>query len=560
MATITVEQALQLASTYQSMGQSETAAALYRQVVNAQPAQHAAWHQLGMLALNGGRYTEALELMSKAVAQCPTQALYHAGLGVAQRQLQQLAPAIASYQRALAADPDLAEVHSNLGEVLAYSGRISEAIASCERAVQLRPDYPDALNNLGLALAQDGQHQAAFAAFERARTLQPNSPATHNNVGRMLQKIGQWSESIAAFDQAIALRPSYAQAHANRGASLLAKGEWEAALSALRSATEYRPDFADAWWNIAFLNLLQGHFEEGWQLFEWRLRSRGFAAHRKEFSVPPWTGEKAPKQTILVHAEQGFGDTIQFLRYLPLVRKHSGAANILLECQPELLRLIKGTKRAGVEVIAAPRGADATSVPEFDRHIPLLSVPLAVKQFEPLPMDKPYLRAEAKSCTVWRKRLGKAKGLRVGLAWSGRKTHEGDRERSIAPERLLPLLRTPGMRFYSLQIDANGNLPATLAEAGLHDLTAEITDFADTAAIMSELDLVITVDTAAAHLAGALGCAVWTLLPFVPDWRWGLEREDTPWYPTMRLFRQKAAGDWDEVIQRVAEALPHFKP
>jgi Tfp pilus assembly protein PilF len=513
-----------------------------------------------MLALNSGRSAEAADLLGKAVAQCPTQALYHAALGVAQRQLQQLNAAIASYQRALAADPDLAEVHSNLGEALAHAGRIPEAIASCERAVQLRPDYSDALNNLGMALAQDGQHEAAFVAFERARTLEPNAPATLNNLGRMLQKIGRWTESIAAFDQAIALRPAYAQAHANRGTSLLATGQWAPALSALRTATELRPDFADAWWNIAFVKLLQGHFEEGWPLFEWRLRCRGYAGQQREFRLPPWTGEPAPKQTILVHTEQGFGDTIQFLRYLPLVRKRSGAAKILFECQPELLRLIQGTKRVGVEVIAAHRGDDNASALEFDEHIPLLSVPLAVKQFEPLPMDKPYLRAEAKLCTVWRKRLGKAKGLRVGLAWSGRRTHEGDRERSIEPEQLLPLLRTHGVRFYSLQVAANGVLPATLAEAGVHDLTADITDFADTAALVSEFDLVITVDTATAHLAGALGQPVWTLLAFVPDWRWGLEREDTPWYPTMRLFRQKTAGDWDEVLARVADALRQFKP
>jgi tetratricopeptide (TPR) repeat protein len=560
MATITVEQALQLASTYESMGQSEPAAALYRQIVQAQPEQHAAWHRLGMLALNGGRYTEAMELLSKAATQCPTQALYHAGLGVAQRQLHQLGPAIASYQRALATDPDLAEVHSNLGEALAYCGRIPEAIASCERAVQLRPDYADALNNLGLALAQDGRHEAAFAAFERARTLQPNSPATHNNLGRMLQKIGRWPESIAAFDQAIALRPSYAQAHANRGTSLLAQGEWEPALSSLRTATELRPDFADAWWNIAFLKLLYGHYQEGWPLFEWRLRCRGYAAQSRNFSVPRWTGDPAPKQTILVHAEQGFGDTIQFLRYLPLAKKRSAAAKILFECQPELLRLIKATKRAAVEVIAASRGEDVAALPEFDHHIPLLSVPLAIKQFDPLPMEKPYLRAEAKLRTMWRKRLGKGKGLRVGLVWSGRKTHEGDRQRSIEPEQLLPLLRTPSARFYNLQIDASGALPSVLAESGLIDLTADITDFADTAALISELDLVITVDTAAAHLAGALGHPVWTLLPFVPDWRWGLDREDTPWYPTMRLFRQKADGNWDEVIHCITDALPHFKP
>jgi tetratricopeptide (TPR) repeat protein len=426
--------------------------------------------------------------------------------------------------------------------------------------VQLRPDYADALNNLGLALAQDGQHEAAFAAFERARVLEPNSPGTLNNLGRMLQKIGRWTESIAAFDQAIALRPAYAQAHANRGASLLAQGEWEAALSALRIATELRPDFADAWWNIAFVKLLQGHFEEGWRLFEWRLRCRGYSGQRRVFRVPAWTGEPAPKQTILVHAEQGFGDTIQFLRYVPLVRKRAGAAKVLLECQPELLRLIQGTKRVGMEVVAAPRGEEGESSLEFDRHIPLLSVPLAMKQFEPLAMDKPYLRAEAKLSTAWRKRLGKTQGLRVGLVWSGRKTHEGDRERSIEPDRLLPLLRAPGVQFYSLQVEPDAKSLATLVEAGLHDLTAGIADFADTAALIAELDLVITVDTAAAHLAGALGKPVWTLLASVPDWRWGLESEDTPWYPTMRLFRQKVTGDWAEVIQRVVAALRRFKP
>jgi len=558
MAAISVELALQLASTYQSTGQIEAAAAMYRQIVRAQPQSDVAWHQLGILAIGRGRYQEAVELISKAVAHSPGPAASYAALGVAQRHLQRLDEAIASYQRALALDPNLAEAHNNLGEALAFSGRISEAIASCQRALTLRPDYADAHNHLGLALAQAGQHEAALACFERALALEPNSAAAHNNLGRAWQKIGRWTESMASFDRAIALQPAFAEAHTNRGVSLSAKAEFEPALTAFGTAIACRADHADAWWAMAVVNLLLGRFEEGWRQYDWRLRCRGFVSPRRELAAPRWTGEPARNQTILVHAEQGLGDTLQFLRYVPLVRKRSGAARILLECQPELLRLLRTNKRVGVEVAAITKAESAVPPPPVDWQIPLLSVPWAVKQIEPLEMSRPYLRADPKLRTAWRKRLGTSRILRAGLAWAGSKSHEGDRHRSIEPERLLPLLRIAGVRLYSLQVDARGAWPVGFAKAGLLDFTGDIADFADTAALLSNLDLLITVDTAAAHLAGALGRPVWTLLPFVPDWRWGLDREDTPWYPTMRLFRQKVAGNWDEVIQRVADELTAF--
>jgi hypothetical protein len=301
--------------------------------------------------------------------------------------------------------------------------------------------------------------------------------------------------------------------------------------------------------------LLLGRFEEGWRHYEWRWRCRNFARYRRQFSIPQWTGLAAPDQTILVHAEQGLGDTLLFFRYLPLVRERASGARISFAAPSELRRILTANAPSGVEIVCLEKMAETGDAPKFDQHIPLLSVPLAVQQFAPLPMTQPSLSADTALRSAWRERLAASRGLRVGLVWAGNRQLDRDRHRSIEPDRLAPLLRTPGVSFHSLQLESRGALPPVMTESSVLDLTPSITDFADTAAAVAELDLVISVDTATAHLAGALGRPVWTLLPHVPDWRWGLDREDTPWYPTMRLFRQKSAGDWDEVIRRIGNAL-----
>jgi hypothetical protein len=244
---------------------------------------------------------------------------------------------------------------------------------------------------------------------------------------------------------------------------------------------------------------------------------------------------------------------LQLFRYLPLVRERSQAARIIFECPAALVPLLE--QEQSIELAIVARGGAAESLPAFDLHLPLFSLPLTLERFEPVPMNAPYLQADPRLRERWRERLGARERLNVGLAWTGSPLNDDDRRRSIAPDQWRPLLRVPGIRWVSLQVQPRGPLPSVFADAGISDFTADIGNFADSAALVAELDLIITVDTATAHLAGALGRPVWVLLPLVPDWRWGLEREDTPWYPTMRLFRQSSRGNWEEVLERVATAL-----
>jgi hypothetical protein len=301
--------------------------------------------------------------------------------------------------------------------------------------------------------------------------------------------------------------------------------------------------------------LALGHFAEGWREFEWRQQDADFSDEHRRFSVPRWDGRPIPGGTLLLHAEQGFGDALNFARYLPIACERSAARQLLVECPRALERLMRQSFGGAVEFTIYRQGLES-GAPPFDRYASALSLPYLLGRYEPLPMQEPYLRLDPSWRAAWRERLGAATGLRVGIAWAGNATHVNDWRRSIAAERLLPLLIShPRIRFYSLQVERRGDEAKSLCAAGLVDLTGHITDFADSAAFISELDLVISVDTAVVHLAGALGRPVWTLLPLAPDWRWGLNGEDTVWYPSMRLFRQKRAGDWDEVIERVCEAL-----
>lgn len=509
---MTLDEALQLADAHHRAGRFAEAEALFRQVLAAVPPHAGILHSLGTIALETGRHGEAVHLISQAIALSPSKAVYHSNLGEAYRRLERLDEAIASYQWALEFDPALAETRAFLGAAFIGAGRLDEAIASCAQAVAQKPNLTEAHNNLGIAFARQGRRDEAMAAFRRAAALAPHE----------------------------------AEVQANLGLALFSTGQWEEALACDRKAIQLRPDHADAHLNLGILLLLLGRYAEGWREYEWRGRVASPQNPPRGFTAPQWDGAPAPGATILVHSDQGFGDLLQFLRYVPLVRARSGAARVLLECQPELRPLLAQGDRFDAELVG--KNSDLT----FDLHVPILSLPLALCVFEPLTMNGSYLHADSARRAVWRERL--QPGFRVGVVWAGNPRHRDDRCRSISLDQLAPLFRIENVRFYSLQIGGNPG-PAPLI-----DLTEHIADFADTAAFMSELDLIISVDTAAAHLAGALGRSVWTLLPFVPDWRWGLGREDTPWYPTMRLFRQATAGDWECVMHRVAEELKRASP
>jgi len=491
---ITLEQAMEVARTQHRAGQFAAAEATCHRIIAQQPGHAGALQLLWQIAGDGGRFEEALRWILAAPSE---NAAWHCDLGLTYRRLDRLDEAVSCYERAVTLQPDFLTAHLNLGEGLRALKRFDEAILS----------------------------------FARVLELQPGSAEAHCSLAAVFISMDRLDEAVARCERALACDPRSVRAHTNLGIAFYEQGQFEKAIRCQRRALECHPNFIAAHVNLGGVLLLLGHFSEGWREQEWRL-----SAMAPRFVAPVWKGESIAGQTILLHAEQGLGDTIQFLRYLPLVRARSGAARVVLECQPPLLRLLS---RSGYDVVA-PDGA----LPAFDRHLPLLSLPFVLGEFEPLPMAAPYLQADPVLRAAVRERMGTPRGLRVGLVWAGNPRHARDQRRSVPFAQLASLLRVPGVVGYAPHLHPP------------EELTSEsLAEFDRTAALMTELDLVITVDTAAAHLAGALGRPVWTLLPFVPDWRWGLARDDTPWYPTMRLFRQRQPGDWDEVMQRVRSEL-----
>jgi hypothetical protein len=346
----------------------------------------------------------------------------------------------------------------------------------------------------------------------------------------------------------VGLEPDLTEALNNLGLVLKDCGQHEEALACLRRGLALKPAHSEIRKNLGIHLLLLGRYEEGWAEYEHRLFCPPLA---RKFSKPRWSGAPAAGATILLHSEQGFGDTLQFFRYAPLVRARAAAGRVILQCPAKLTRLLSRHTVGKLEIIGST-GADESRLPPFDLHAPLLSLPLALGLPEPLSFTRPYLTADSSLRAVWRQRLDRSPRLRVGVIWLGNPGHKGDRSRSIALSSLALIFRLPNISFYSLHIAPEARPAPPISESGLIDLTAGIVDFEDTAAFMAELDLIISVDTAAAHLAGALGLPVWILLPFSPDWRWRAEGESTPWYPTMRLFRQRTPGEWGPVVERLA--------
>jgi len=430
-----------------------------------------------------------------------------------------------------------------IGVVRQQQGRDAEAIAFIDRALALRPDNPAALSNRGLSLRALGRAQEALASCERAIRLKPDYADALNNRGLALATLRRLAEALKSYEQALALDPLHLDALNNRGIALFELGRLDEALACFDRALTIRPDHVHATWNRAQVLLLGGDFARGWPAHEGRLASN--PGLQRRFDKPLWLGD-APVdgKTVLLHAEQGLGDTIQFCRYAPMVAARG--ARVILEVhkpQVELMRTLDGA----LEVIA--RG---DVLPPFDLHCPLPSLPLAFKtDLTTIPGEAPYLRAP--SDVAWNERLG-AKRPRIGLVWSGNPGHKRDRDRSVPFHALMPLFDLDAT-FVSLQKDVRPGDAGILKQTQVIDAAGALTTFGETAALIAHLDLVISVDTSVAHLAGALGRPLWLLLPRVPDWRWLMDRDDSPWYPTARLFRQDGARAWGPVIARVRAAL-----
>lgn len=537
------------------MKDPERAVARISQALTLNPNSAAACSNLGLALHELQRYDEALARFDQALALQPNYAEAHNNRGNALKALQRLDEALTSYERALSLKPDYAEAHYNAGIACKERQQFEAAIAHYNRAIALRPGYADAYNNRGNALRECQRPEAALASFDQAIALRPDLAEAYNNRGNTLRGLGRFEAALDSFDRAIALKPDYAEAHSNRGIVFYEQGQLTSALASYDAAIALQPQAVDAHWNQAVTRLLQGDFARGWPLYEWRWKLPSFRTQRRDFAAPLWLGQTPVEgQTLLLHAEQGLGDTLQFCRYVQQVSARG--ARVLLEVQAPLVGLLEGL--AGVcELIR--QGAP---LPAFDSHCPLLSLPLAFNtRLNTIPAEVPYLRSNAAQRQVWSERLqmmmGAQRRPRVGLVWSGSTGHTNDRQRSLPLAELLAHL-PPQLDYVSLQKEVRAADQAALANSPIHHFGVELRDFTDTAALCDLLDLVVSVDTSVAHLSGAMGRPTWVLLPHVPDWRWLLNREDSPWYPSARLFRQTADRQWTPVLQRLGTALAHL--
>jgi tetratricopeptide (TPR) repeat protein len=513
----TISEALTTAAQQLQAGQFRAVEEICRQILVRDPSQADALHMLGVLAYQTGRYELAIEHINQAIRSRGTQAAFHASLGIVFQAQKDLDNAIACFRRALELEPNHAETHNNLGIALHDQEQLDQAAAEYRRAVALKPQLAAAHNNLGNILQTQRKHAAAVESYQRALELNPADAQANSNFANALRNLGRYDEALARYARALELKSDYAAAHCGR----------------------------------AMIQLLLGDFESGWPEYEWRWKTRQAAA--REFSPPRWQGEELGARTILLYDEQGFGDTFQFVRFAHLVKAQNPAATVILECQRPLVNVL--TSCSGVDLII-PRG---DGLPTFDCHVPLLTLPAVFRtSLQTIPAAIPYLLAEPTLVTLWQERLRPLTGLRIGINWHGRPGTQGFSRRNIPLEDFAPLATLPGVHLVSLQIgEGREQLPGAIHQ-GLpivdlgEQLDAVHGPFMDTAAVMMNLDLIITSDTSIPHLAGALGVPVWLVLPLIADWRWLLDRQDSPWYPTMRLFRQKIAGDWCDVIAELS--------
>ncbi|MBF0560981.1 MAG: tetratricopeptide repeat protein [Alphaproteobacteria bacterium] len=501
-----------------------------------------------------GRPEAALEGYEKALSLRPDDPDILNNLGIALNELERPDEAILRFEQALRAKPDYAGALNNIGNTLQGQGELDRAIARYEQALSIRPDYPEALNNLGIALKEQGRIEEAIPRYEHALRLRPDYAGAFNNLGNAFKDQGRIDDAIAQYNQALRIKPDYPEALNNLGAAFKDMGWLDKAVALYERALGIKPDYAEAHWNESLVRLLAGNYETGWQKYEWRWKNKKFPSPKRNFLQPLWSGEDISEKTILLHAEQGFGDTIQFYRYVPFVARKVG--HLILEVPAHLWQLIKQTDDFHVVLQGQP-------LPHFDVHCPLLSLPRAFgTTIATIPAEIPYLKAETGQAAKWRSRLAGREGIKVGIVWRGSPIHTNDRNRSATVDKFTGLFETlPDVTYVILQKDLTREESNLVARyRNVMNIAAEIADFADTAALLVNLDLVISVDTAVAHLAGALGRLAWVVLPFAPDWRWLMKREDSPWYPSLRLFRQSVAGDWDGVLAKVADELARMLP
>jgi tetratricopeptide (TPR) repeat protein len=575
-----------LGNAYQAQGQFEKAAACFHRAIELNPIFAEAHCNLGGVYLAQSKLDEAFACFSRAVQLCPDDARAYNGLGsvvLAQCQTERATPAyesalesrpanaetcsnlsialkenhnidlaVAHFRRAIALKPELAEAHNHLGNALKATKQLHEAAACYRRALELKPSFAEAYSNLGNVLQDLEKLDEAVFCYQKALELQPSLSRALYNLGNTLEKQGRSDEAVDCLRKAIQIEPNFPEAHFNLATIFHAQLKSKESIHCYQRALHLRPGYADAHQAYSMLLLQHGDFERGWPEYEWRLKSQ-CSSDARATSQPFWNGERlGQEQAVLLRIDQGIGDAFQFSRYASLVKQSAG--KVLMHCPRKLIPLLSSCP--GVDQFIP----DDTELPFFDYHAYLTSLPLVFgTTLETIPRQTPYLFAGSKLVEQWRSRLP-AGAFRVGIAWQGNPGFKQDKTRSIPLAHFQQLATATDVALISLQqgygVDQlhgrKGRFPIVELPSDCDEAAGA---FMDTAAIMMNLDLIITSDTAIAHLAGALGVPVWVALSYCPEWRWLLDRSDSPWYPTMRLFRQSKPGNWTDVFQQIKSTL-----
>lgn len=494
-------------------GNLEQAAHIYADILKAEPDDPDSLFMLGLISAQTGNFTKAAEF----------------------------------FQEVIRINPSHVGAYYNLGNVYRDSNQIQEAFKCYQKVLQLDPQYVEAYINLGIIFRFMGRSNEEMSCYQKALQINPHSAEAFFNIGHYFFQREEFDRALSCYEKVTHLSPGYPHAYINSGLVLLIKGRYEEAAARYQKAIDLNPDDAISHWHLSNILLLTGNYEDGWKEFEWFRKTGDYIKRQRKFNQPLWDGSDIKGRTILLYAEAGFGDTIQFIRYAPLIARRG--AKVIVESQNELTSLLQNID--GIHHVFSC----GAKMPDFDIQCPLMSLPIIFgTRLENIPAQTPYLSADRRLAEKWRHRLqDNISRLKVGLIWSGGGM---PLKKSTSLDIFAPLKQLEGIAFYSLQKGPHAGHAKNPPEGiRLTDYTDELHDFSETAALIANLDLVISVDTAVAHLAGAMGKPVWTLLPFVPDWRWLLDRKDSPWYPTMKLFRQPALGEWKSVISIIVEQL-----
>ena len=534
-----------------AQGKLDELVALQRQFSAEEPASAEAKSELGRVLFEQRKLDEAEAAFQEALEINPALPEAHNNLGLARVALGKPAEAVACYREAIRLRPDFAQAHNNLGIALRQAGKLDEAVAACREAVRISPHMAEAHNNLGTALDELGRPDEAIACLEQALRIKPDFAKAHNNLGIAFWHKADYARAAEHCRRAIELTPDLSEAYNNLGNVLRDQGDFAGALACYEQSLKLLPEGVDAHWNRSLVWLLEGNFAQGWAEYEWRWKLKTFST--RATNRPLWDGSPLAGRTILLDAEQGLGDTLQFIRFAPLVQQRGG--RVIAVCQKPLMQILSSCP--GIDRLVA-QGEPA---PDFDVYTPLLSLPkLFFTTLATVPAQIPYLHADPYLVERWGRELASIEAFKVGIAWKGSAKNRMDQQRSIPLAAFEPLARVPGVQLISLQKgEGSEQLRDAAGRFNVIDLAERLDEtsgaFMDTAAVIEHLDLVVTCDTSLAHLAGALGAPSWIALALSPDWRWLLARDDTPWYPTVKLFRKTSVGDWSDVFKRMTAAL-----